>query len=93
MFKISDKVVCVGFWPDERNGAPVPFQRDTVYVIEGVAHWLVNPLYWGVHIVGLPDKPHSYSSTGLEFWGAARFRLLSEVQQENRLKATAEATT
>lgn len=94
MFKISDKVVCVddAFEVSQSLTYSSLPRKGVVYVIKGFCAAYPfergdEPAAW---LVGI--RAVIYKGDEIPF-RASRFRLLSEVQEENRLKATAEATT
>lgn len=92
MFKISDKVVCVDDSGQHKCKARVQgdvVARGVIYVVRGA----VDDDF-GVPCIYLTGVFGGLWHDGREVpFKARRFRLLSEVQEENRLKATAEATT
>lgn len=84
MFKESDKVVCVNDSPNPWTGERFPIKRGVVYVVEGVAiaTGADGSRGQGLDLVGvslpLNKRGEPYMAC------ATRFRLLADVQEENR---------
>lgn len=80
-FKISDKVVCVDNRPCDlsRRG---PLKKGTVYVVEDA--WVCERHHWP--LVCVVGDEAMFNELGYKCgWDPRRFRLLSDVQAENRV--------
>jgi hypothetical protein len=90
MFNVSDKLVCVDDSPNANTGETVPLKKGAIYVVRGMD--LDEDILGmvGVLLVGLTTGVRTCrDGTGGELgFAASRFRKLSEVQAENRLKAS-----
>ena len=84
MFQINDKVVCVkGGFPTNSNTSLRALVEGMIYVVCDVdpPRWVGDT--WGCRVTGCP----TFCESGREvFWNVARFRKLSDIQTENRMK-------
>jgi hypothetical protein len=82
MFNINDKVVCVDDSLPEESDYQLPppssqVVKDQVYVVRGISKWRSALL-----LVGIEGALVGKHEVG---WRPSRFRLVSEVQAENRV--------
>lgn len=89
-FQISDKVVCINDTPisqfdgSSRLGYSLPggmIKKGMIYVISGFTQSRPAGTFKGVAIVGKPVFRGSGPDLG---WHPNRFRLISEIQEENK---------
>jgi hypothetical protein len=85
-FKVSDKVVCVDASPGMITGR-ICLAHGQVYVVEGCEPGFPSP-HWKVYLVGI-DLGLNQAGETIGF-AHTRFRLLEEVQAENRARRTQE---